>query len=306
MRRGIFLFAILVCVSLSTNAQHNGIFSQYMFNTMVINSGYTGSKEVLTANMNLRQQWTGFSGAPTTQFLSVHAPLKNKKLAVGGMINREVIGVSSDFKVSGTFAYRLKTKKGKLSMGVSAGIGMSSANWSEINTIDNGDLLFQNNENGSLRPVFGTGFFYSEKTWFAGYSIPSLLSYNYDVSGTKLNANFNLNQTEHILNGGYVFEVNRKLHVKPSMLLRYQPTTGVQTDINTNVIFDNQYWIGLSYRTTKEIIAILEYNVNYKLKVGYAYDFNFSELSTYSSGSHELSIEYGWGMFVKGRSPRHF
>ena len=300
------LIIILLMMSTVAFSQHNGVLSQYMFNTMVINPGYTGSKEALTVNMNLRQQWAGIDGAPMTQILSLHTPLKNKSLAMGAMLNREQIGVSNDFKISGSFAYRLPLKTGKLSLGLSAGVGVSSANWTSVSTTAEYDPQFQSNEKSIARPVFGAGVFYSDNKWYAGYSMPSLLTYNYDVSGEKVKSSFDFYQTEHLLTSGYVFEMNRKLHVKPSMLLRFRPTNGLILDLNTNVIFDNTYWIGLSYRNTKEIVAMLEYNVNYKLKLGYAYDYSFSELSTYSSGSHGISVEYGWGMYVKGRSPRHF
>jgi len=301
------LLLLFLCVSTIGKSQLNGALSQYMFNTLVLSPGYTGAKEAMMVNMNLRQQWTGFSGAPKSQIVSMHTPLRNKDLAAGVMIVRESIGVSSDVKLSGSFAYRTKLSKGKLSIGVSGGIGISSANWTSVSTTEDVDIVFSNNETSAIRPVFGTGIFYKQKQqWYAGYSIPSLIAYDYDPFGDNLEMNFDLNRMEHLLIGGYVFKVNRKTHVKPSFLLRYMPTTGLQADINTNVIFDNKYWVGLSIRTNDAVVALLEYNINYKLKMGYSYDFNFSEISTYSSGSHEIGIEYGLGMQIKGRSPRHF
>ena len=166
--------------------------------------------------------------------------------------------------------------------------------------------LFTSNERSAIRPIFGTGFFYKQKEWYAGYSIPSLVAYDYDVSGNKIEMNFDLNRMEHLLTGGYVFKINRKTHLKPSFLLRYMPTSGMQVDINANVILDNKYWIGLSVRSSDAIVALLEYNINYKLKMGYSYDFTFSEISLYSGGSHEIGIEYGLGFQARGRSPRHF
>lgn len=295
-----------MCFAFIGKAQHNGALSQYMFNSLVLSPGYTGAKEVMMLNMNLRQQWTGFTGAPKAQILSIHTPLKNRKLALGAMLVRESIGVSSDIKLSGSFAYRMNLSRGKLALGVSAGIGAASADWSLVNTTEEIDPLFQGNERSTIRPIFGTGFFYKQKEWYAGYSIPSIIAYDYDITGSTVEMNFDMNRMEHLITGGYVFKINRKTHLKPSFLLRYMPTTGVQVDINTNIILDNKYWLGISYRTSDAVVALLEYNISDKLKMGYSYDFTLSDISIYSAGSHEIGIEYGIGMRKSGRSPRHF
>ena len=49
------LFLLFASVGISL-AQQDPQYSQYMFNQLVINPGYTGSKEALSAVADLRQQ----------------------------------------------------------------------------------------------------------------------------------------------------------------------------------------------------------------------------------------------------------
>ena len=56
------------------------MYSQYMFNTLAFNPGYAGSADVFTAMLLSRHQWVGFDGAPATQTLTLHTPLRNQAL----------------------------------------------------------------------------------------------------------------------------------------------------------------------------------------------------------------------------------
>ncbi|MFN7015526.1 MAG: type IX secretion system membrane protein PorP/SprF, partial [Bacteroidia bacterium] len=49
-----------------TQAQQQPQYTQYMYNTMSINSGYVGSTESLDAFLLHRSQWVGMDGAPKT------------------------------------------------------------------------------------------------------------------------------------------------------------------------------------------------------------------------------------------------
>ena len=78
-------FFVILVLLIATNsfAQHNAMFSQYMFNGLLINPAYAGSNDVLSATAIDRMQWAGFDGAPKTLSFSLHSPLKNKKVNVG-------------------------------------------------------------------------------------------------------------------------------------------------------------------------------------------------------------------------------
>ena len=67
-----------------------------------------------------------------------------------------------------------------------------------------------------------------------------------------------------------------------------------QADINIRGIYQDNYWIGISYRSSNDIIAMLGLKIN-KFIFGYAFDFTTSDIKTYSSGSHEIMLGYNFG-----------
>ena len=61
----IFLFILIKPVL----SQQDPQYSQYMFNTLVINPAYAGYRETNNISLLHRDQWSGFAGAPKTQSL---------------------------------------------------------------------------------------------------------------------------------------------------------------------------------------------------------------------------------------------
>ena len=114
-------FAFLIGMAGQLVAQHTPITTQYLFNGLLINPAYAGSRDALTANLTWRKQWVGFDGAPETQVLSVHSPLTGKKLALGLLVTNDGIGISKQTGVMTNYAYRVKLGTGKLSFGIGAG-----------------------------------------------------------------------------------------------------------------------------------------------------------------------------------------
>ena len=81
----------------------------------------------------------------------------------------------------------------------------------------------------------------------------------------------------------------------------------MQYDLNVNVLFNEIFWVGASYRSKEAIVALFEYQINRKFRVGYSYDITLGGISNYNSGSHELMLGYDFGYPVlKIKSPRYF
>jgi type IX secretion system PorP/SprF family membrane protein len=221
------------------------------------------------------------------------------------MLTNEEIGVNGDLRISGMASYRLEQREGSFQFGLGAGLGISQSRWSEVITDEQDDILFQGSDRSLLRPLFSTGVFYETKSWYAGYSIPSLLSHSY-VNDEKLRTYFAPGQIEHNLTAGWAKSIGRGLVLKPSFLLRTIPNAAIQMDINANLIFQDRLWTGLSLRMDRSIVAMLEYQINHQFRIGYAYDYGLSKLYSYSIGSHELMLIWQKKRRSVARNPRYF
>ena len=286
--------------------QHTPLTSQYLFNGLVINPAYAGSRDALAANLTYRHQWVGFEGAPVTQMLSVHAPIGRRKLGLGLLVYNDRIGVSQETGLFSNYAYRIRFRKGKLAFGLGAGFTMLRSQWSSVALQQTNDLSFATDTRSAFRPNFSTGAFYHHKKWFAGVSMPFLILHRYTSGNEGWTLTESKADLQPMATGGYVFELTPELKLKPSTLIRYRTSSGVQADLSTNLILKDRIWIGASYRTGDAFVASLEVLPTAQWRLGYAYDLGLSRLASYHQGSHDIMVQYEFGYRIRVKDPRYF
>jgi type IX secretion system PorP/SprF family membrane protein len=279
-------------IPLNFYAQLSPVTSQYILNPITINAAYSGNRGALNVAAFYRKQWVGVTGSPETMTFTADAPLLDNKLGLGFSITNDKIGVTKDTKISTSYAYRIETGKGNLALGLGAGIITTNTAWSELVVLDPGDEIYLANSKVFVVPAFSFGAYYSNKNYFAGFSIPNLLEYTFNYNKNKYSMSFEPAQYYYMLNTGYVFEFNEKMSLFPSTLITISPGEKLLYDINAVMNFNNRLWTGLSYRNSRSLAALLQFSVNNQLKIAYTYDFDFGELGTYSNGSHEIMLRY--------------
>lgn len=277
-----------------------------MFDGTAINPAYAGSRDVLSAAILYRNEMAGFDGAPKTQGISVHGPLKKKNIAVGFSVLNNKIGVSNNFGIFSNYAYHIKMGRSDriLSFGLGAGFFLVNHKWSQIVTRDENDMLFEYDTPILTVPDFSTGIYYYTKKLFIGTSIPFFMDYSYNEISRKYKIKSNFSDYNYFFTSGYLFENIRNITIKPSILVAYNKKRKMPVDINTNVFFKDVFWIGISYRIRSAIIAMVGINVTPQLSIGYCFDYSTSELSRCDNGSHEIIIRYDFGFKIDSRNPR--
>src|SRR5574343_1772642 len=120
----IILLGLFILTSVRVVAQQDPMFSQYLFNILSINPAYAGSADRLSAVAIHRSQWVGFEGAPITQTITAHAPLRYEALSVGGTIINDKNGPVSQTAVFADISYRLHFAKSKLAFGLKTGLNL--------------------------------------------------------------------------------------------------------------------------------------------------------------------------------------
>ena len=283
--------------------QQDPMFSQYMYNKMSINPGYAGAKGGLFGVLLHRTQWSGIEGAPTTQTFTAHTPFMGQKMGAGLNIVNDKIGVSQRLNVYGAYSYKLYLGERIVSFGVQGGFTRFGNNWSEIKTISPNDPSFSGGDESLFLPNVGAGVYYNDQKYFAGISMPYFLTHSLSSESSS-----EAQLYRHLfINGGGLFELNYALKLRPTILLKYVSGAPLQADLNMSVVIKDRFWPGLSYRTGDGLSAMFQVNLKNNLWMGYAYDYPFTELNGYTSGSHEIFISYTY--FIqkpKVYSPRYF
>lgn len=155
---------VLLLISFYATAQQDAQFSQYMYNTTVINPAYAGSKDVLSINGIHRSQWIGLEGAPKTQTFSIHSPM-GRRVGLGVNILRDEIGPSNETYISGDFSYTLPINdKTNFAFGMKAGFYSLNVDFSKLLIYNPTDATIQNNNINQTSPIIGVGgYLYTDK-----------------------------------------------------------------------------------------------------------------------------------------------
>lgn len=278
------------------SGQHQAHYSQYMFNGLLINPAYAGSKGMLQATALYRSQWTGFPGAPRTATVSLHSTTRNLRNNYGLTFLHDRIGANQRSGFQAAYAYRLDLGAATLAFGLQGGMTVFATDHRLVATTDDGDPLFGNNVS-FLIPNAGAGIYLQHERFYLGASMPELLRYKSNLYDRVL-GDQNLFR-HYYLTAGCLFPLGRDVKLKPSVLVKHLPGVPFQFDLNTNVILKDLLFLGVSYRTEDAAIGMIEWQLNPQLRLGYAYGTTVGGLQSYNRGTHEFMIGYRFGYQVK-------
>lgn len=270
-------------------AQQRPVYSQYMFNGLVLNPAYAGSQKQLSATAIYRKQWVNIEGAPSTVNATVHSGFENKNVGMGFMVTNDVIGIHNDLGMYLSYAYQIKMEHGTLAMGIQGGFNNLNSDFNKLHLKHSSDPnLF--GKIGNFNPNFGTGLYYSTETAYVGLSVPYLLNNKLSIRSDLIN---NAREARYyFLSAGKVFDLNSSVKIKPSTLLRIQEGAPVGFDANINLILEDIISFGGSYRSNDSFILLFHVIANENFTFGYAYDWVISSLNPHTKGSHEIMLNY--------------
>ncbi|MCV9929109.1 type IX secretion system membrane protein PorP/SprF [Flavobacterium sp. LS1R49] len=298
---------LIVCgfVSFIANAQQDPEYTQYMYNTMVVNPAYAGSSGYLEAVLLHRSQWVGIDGAPQTQSFSIQSPLRNEKIGLGLSVVNDKLGPSNELYMDGNFSYSLALGYEKrLAFGLRAGMRMMNIDWSKGRYYDNNDVLLNTNINNVVKPSIGAGIYYYTDRWYVGASVPSFIRSDYydDVQES-----IDYARLHYYLMGGYVFDLSPSLKFKPTFLAKAVSGAPISVDVSANFMIQEKVVLGVSYRFDDSVSALVGFQISPSFYIGYSYDYTVTNLNKYNDGSHEFILRYQFHKDPsKIKSPRFF
>jgi type IX secretion system PorP/SprF family membrane protein len=300
----------LLLVSFYVFGQQDAQFTQFWNQRLFYNPAVAGSENAICFNSGIRNQWTGFDGAPNTVNLTASIPVSILKGGIGVRLERDEIGVYQDNAVGISYAYQHRFVNGA-SLGVGVGVdlrskGIGGGSWLPPESA-NDPSLFQLNNNTDMITDMSFGVYYrSEKMWLSLSStrlLQSLGVFNNLQEGTTPFSN----SRHFYLMGGYDFPIeNTSFVVTPQFLLKTDINSPVAVDINTMVTYNNQIWGGVTYRHQDALAIIAGYNITNDFRLGYSYDITTSAISAYSGGSHEIFARYCFTIEIPPREKGYY
>lgn len=300
-----YLIFCLLLGALFGNAQQDPQFNLYQFNPLLINPAYAGAKDMLSVSASVRNQWSGFDGAPRTNCLSGHMPIMNKNLGVGVTIINDKMGPRNAIGGYASVAYILKlNRKTKLSFGLNAGYNRYQFNYSKLTFYSSeAPVDLTQTQNHGVFDVNG-GLYLKASSYFVGISATHLTSpsvYNFTDAGSN---NFAYALRSHLfLTAGKSFLLNDDIVFAPTILLKTVTNTSM-IDVNLNFLLYQKLWLGAFYRSGYGPGFLLQYYVTKQLKVSYSFDSGLKDARKLGA-SHEVMIGFDFsGSKTKTINPR--
>ena len=159
--------------------------------------------------------------------------------------------------------------------------------FSRLNIYDLGDVQFENNINNRISPQIGAGVYYNTDRFYAGLSIPNFLSTRHYDNGTGAGS-VARDRMHYFLITGYVWDINPVLKFKPAAMVKIVRGSPMQLDLSANFLINEALTLGAAYRLSAALSGLVGFQVSNSVFLGFAYDYQTTDLQEYSSGSYEL------------------
>ncbi len=290
----------------SVYSQQDPEFSQ---NTNVLNfynPAAAGSLDKICLTAVHREQWVGFTGAPSTSFFNANGSfnLFGTSHGAGISILNDSYGFNNDLGLSISYAYRIDLGIGKLGAGLNVGLlnKAIAPEWNipaGLGSVQGDPYIPKNNESRAAFDM-GLGLFFRSEKLFFGISTTHLnqARIRYEDANPYL-------VRHYYATAGYNLQlINPLLEVLPSFVLKTDGNAN-QLYVNTSVRYNKKVWGGVSYRAGDAIVGMFGLEIFNGLRITYSYDFVTSRIGKYSDGSHEFSLGYCFD-FSLDKSPQKY
>jgi type IX secretion system PorP/SprF family membrane protein len=315
----ILLTAIVICfISAAGYGQQVPMYSQYIMNGFLVNPSIAGRDGYTTINLTVREQWIGMQDPPTTYAASFQTrilrnsyisrstavrkkivkPTKGGRVGLGGYFFSDYNGIMQ--RTGGEFVYAYHIPMGltdgvpnSLSLGLAFTAYQYAINFKGA-IYDHNDPLINTYDRSVFIPDFNFGASFTTVRYYLGFSMTNLLRGSLALADTGSVKRRELGH--YFLSGGIKIPLADKWMLEPSAFIKSSDMffTAIQADITTRVYFKDDYWAGLSYRTSDALVAMIGLRWD-KFYFGYAFDFPLTEIRTRTPGSQELTLGVKFG-----------
>ncbi|MAP80626.1 MAG: hypothetical protein CL526_06010 [Aequorivita sp.] len=291
------LLILILLGTFSSKAQQDPQYTQYMYNTQVVNPAYAGNREVLSFGLLYRTQWVNFGdGAPNTGTFTVNSPIR-ENMGLGLSVVNDRIGPAIETNFNIDYSYSIQTSEdAKVSFGLKAGLDILDVDFSKLNIYNPNDPYFQeNNIDNKLQPQIGAGVYYNTERFYVGLSVPNFLTTKHFDTGSIENTQVETTAAErmhYFLIAGYVFDLSDNVKFKPAALMKMVSGSPLQADVSANFLLYDRVTLGAAYRWSAAMSGLVGFQATDGIFIGFGYDYQTTDIEAYSDGSYEVMFRF--------------
>ena len=286
----LILFIGLAFLPLITFSQQESYYTLYRFNMNVINPAYAGALGKNVFAFTSRRQWSSMEDAPSTLAFSYSSERANN-VGLGLSVVSDKVFIEQQTFAYADFSYKLDMESTQLYLGLKAGGNFYSADPRVLSTYSTSSDPAQQ-QLSRFNPNVGAGVYLRGELFWASFSIPRLFNVKRESDNLAVTAK---DRVHSYLGGGADFAVGSGLLLKPSVLFRKVKGLPVTTDITTMLSWQNQFDLGVSYRTSSAFALLAVVSLG-GFDIGYAYETPTDNgLSQLNLRTHELVLRINLG-----------
>lgn len=313
MRKFLLVLFIISVYSGLVHAQQDPQFTQFFINRLNYNPGVAGTEDKICALGVYRTQWVGFGSdkkglSPTTFLGSINGPVGNN-LGVGLNIYSDQLGFEKSIAPTLSLSYRFHfSNAGVLSPGIGLGFMQKTIAGDKFEPLDKTDPKIPNIPVSGQTLDLNAGLYYTQPAlsifdnFYAGVSAMHLnkgeIAYNWIGNSYKYNM-----ALHYFMMMGAQYRISNTFSVDPNFFVKTDVTKW-SVDLNAMLVYNEKFKGGLTYRTSNEMAILLGFRFSDDMQMGYSFDLNMSNLSSYNNGSHELVFKYCFMPKFKQKPPK--
>jgi type IX secretion system PorP/SprF family membrane protein len=288
------LFKLLIAfVPFFGFGQQEYSFTHYFEANSFYNPAATGSMDAHRITALMRKQWVGFEGSPITGGVVYDTRLSKFNMGLGGYVFTDKIGATSMTNFAVNYSYALQFgNDSRLAFGIDAGADMYNTDYDALIYWDDLDPMFNGQNNTVFVPRAGAGIQFYGDAFYVGFAVPRLINFN-NESAISIRANdLPSIVSNYYLSAGYRFSLGESFELQTNVLGKYTGNVRPQGDISLMGTYRKLVGIGVGYKSLGFGSIFAQYCYKDIFKIGYNFDITLTDVSNYSTGSHEVMLQY--------------
>lgn len=261
----------------------------------MLNPGVAGTKRIVDARMNYRNQWTGFDNAPVTMGVSANSRILGGTMGVGAAYFTDKTGPTKRSDFSFAYSFHAKFDDVELSVGAAVHNLSYTVDGTKLHMhipIDNA-IDLASSQTKKVWDASAGLLFYNDR-FHLGLSLLNLLepSINYYPETDTVHKT-NIRMVPHVYGSvGYNWSGQPDWIWENSLQVLYAQANPMTIDYNLRLHYLQKVFGGVSVRLRDAIALHAGVTFMEEFHISYSYDIITSPLRSFQSGSHEIMLAW--------------
>lgn len=292
---------IIILIVLIPNVafgQQFPFMSGYNVNPFTLSPAYAGIHNSKTVFLDYRSDWTGLDGGPRTYQLSYNGRL-NEKVGLGGRFIYDKTDIFKQTLILGTYTYEVKIADvHTINFGLSLGFYRNSIDltkyYNDPQYVEDLVLLY-GQQTSKIKFATDISALYRFKQAEAGILFSNVMFGRVKYGSTDMTYRPFRN---YLLHTSYLFAVDDKWSLKPTLIFRGGQNVPVQVEIAPSVTWNDRFWATILYRTGGIFGVELGGEIIDGILLNYSYNMS-SNVALNTFGSHQITLGIRLFNFVR-------